>query len=100
MAPEVGLEPTTSRLTAARSTIELLWIPNGRAIYNVLVKSVKLNLSVRFAWGLTPPPEIADSTSPGRRWPGCGLRLFKIKHNRVPGSSAPRELVFAPISAF
>ena len=25
MAPEVGLEPTTSRLTAARSTIELLW---------------------------------------------------------------------------
>ena len=29
MAPEVGLEPTTSRLTAARSTIELLWIPKG-----------------------------------------------------------------------
>ena len=27
MAPEVGLEPTTSRLTAARSTIELLWSP-------------------------------------------------------------------------
>ena len=27
MAPEVGLEPTTSRLTAARSTIELLWNP-------------------------------------------------------------------------
>ena len=25
LAPEVGLEPTTSRLTAARSTIELLW---------------------------------------------------------------------------
>lgn len=33
MAPEVGLEPTTTRLTAACSTIELLWIPNGRAIY-------------------------------------------------------------------
>src|SRR4051794_15149817 len=29
MAPEVGLEPTTSRLTAARSTIELLWIPKS-----------------------------------------------------------------------
>ncbi len=26
MAPEVGLEPTTLRLTAACSTIELLWI--------------------------------------------------------------------------
>ena len=25
MAPEVGLEPTTLRLTAACSTIELLW---------------------------------------------------------------------------
>lgn len=33
MAPEVGLEPTTTRLTAACSTIELLWNPNGRAIY-------------------------------------------------------------------
>lgn len=25
VAPEVGLEPTTTRLTAACSTIELLW---------------------------------------------------------------------------
>ena len=33
MAPEVGLEPTTTRLTAACSTIELLWNANGRAIY-------------------------------------------------------------------
>lgn len=27
MAPEVGFEPTTSRLTAGCSTIELLWNP-------------------------------------------------------------------------
>src|SRR5579859_5345355 len=33
MARDVQLEPTTSRLTAARSTIELLWNPNGPAIY-------------------------------------------------------------------
>ena len=33
MAPEVGLEPTTSRLTAARSTIELLWMPKGQTNY-------------------------------------------------------------------
>lgn len=32
MAPEVGLEPTTTRLTAACSTIELLWNLNGRTI--------------------------------------------------------------------
>lgn len=32
MAPEVGLEPTTDRLTADCSTIELLWKPApGRA---------------------------------------------------------------------
>src|SRR5271156_4973041 len=29
MAPKVGLEPTTTRLTAACSTIELLWMPHG-----------------------------------------------------------------------
>src|SRR4051812_15218495 len=36
MAPKVGLEPTTDRLTADCSTIELLWIPlsqMGRVIY-------------------------------------------------------------------
>src|SRR5260370_13437223 len=33
MAPEVGLEPTTHRLTADCSTIELLWIPKGCVIY-------------------------------------------------------------------
>jgi hypothetical protein len=32
MAPEVGLEPTTDRLTADCSTIELLWNSNGRAL--------------------------------------------------------------------
>ena len=36
MAPEAGLEPATSRLTAARSTIELLWNPDGRSIYKPL----------------------------------------------------------------
>src|SRR4051794_26084249 len=30
MAPKVGLEPTTDRLTADCSTIELLWMPNQR----------------------------------------------------------------------
>lgn len=33
LAPEVGLEPTTTRLTAACSTIELLWNANGRITY-------------------------------------------------------------------
>jgi hypothetical protein len=33
MAPEEGLEPSTSRLTAACSTIELLWNAKGHGIY-------------------------------------------------------------------
>jgi hypothetical protein len=36
MAPEVGLEPTTSRLTAGCSTIELLWNPKCSAVYYLL----------------------------------------------------------------
>ena len=32
MAPEVGLEPTTNRLTADRSTTELLRIEKGRKV--------------------------------------------------------------------
>lgn len=33
LAPEEGLEPSTTRLTVACSTIELLWNANGRVIY-------------------------------------------------------------------
>jgi hypothetical protein len=33
LAPEEGLEPSTTRLTAACSTIELLWNANGREMY-------------------------------------------------------------------
>src|SRR5882757_1478367 len=33
LAPEEGLEPSTTRLTVACSTIELLWNANGRVLY-------------------------------------------------------------------
>ncbi len=36
VAPEAGLEPATFRLTAGRSTIELLWIPEKAAIYKAV----------------------------------------------------------------
>jgi hypothetical protein len=35
MAPEVGLEPTTPRLTAACSTIELLWNPEAAQLTDI-----------------------------------------------------------------
>ena len=55
MAPEVGLEPTTFRLTAGRSTIELLWNskfpaskPAATGTGNLLaaLRSVKLILTI------------------------------------------------------
>ena len=33
LAPEVGFEPTTNRLTADRSTTELLWNPSRLKVY-------------------------------------------------------------------
>jgi hypothetical protein len=39
VAPKVGLEPTTDRLTADCSTIELLWIPKERAIYKASARA-------------------------------------------------------------
>lgn len=40
MAPDVGFEPTTKRLTAAYSTAELIW--------NFAQKKIKRNFSVFF----------------------------------------------------
>ncbi len=40
MAPDVGFEPTTKRLTAAYSTAELIWI-NKDQLYNDFNKLVK-----------------------------------------------------------
>ena len=41
MAPEAGLEPATLRLTAACSTIELLWNSKSREGYRIGHGSVK-----------------------------------------------------------
>jgi hypothetical protein len=57
MAPEVGLEPTTTRLTAACSTIELLWKPNGRKSYNWLRSA-----SICFGSDLALPSEFIPLT--------------------------------------
>jgi hypothetical protein len=52
MAPEVGLEPTTHRLTADCSTIELLWNSNGRALYKWVMGASTEDLSRALGkWG-------------------------------------------------
>ena len=39
VAPKVGLEPTTDRLTADCSTIELLWMPTERGLYKGRIRA-------------------------------------------------------------
>src|SRR4051812_17369098 len=58
MAPKVGLEPTTDRLTADCSTIELLWNSGPRNLQTDF-------LSVKFIFPLSSPP----SPSASRRVP-------------------------------
>ena len=65
VAPEVGLEPTTTRLTAACSTIELLWIPVAGADGNDRVSVASKSFSrilcqiVRNPWaGSSPEPTL------------------------------------------
>jgi hypothetical protein len=41
MAPEVGFEPTTNRLTADRSTTELLWITLADAEHTLASRLVQ-----------------------------------------------------------
>ncbi len=53
MAPEVGLEPTTTRLTAACSTIELLWNAKRAAIYkSCCLSSTAFPASIGFAFAM------------------------------------------------
>src|SRR5260370_8515256 len=60
MAPEVGLEPTTHRLTADCSTIELLWIPKGGVIY-----AAALPASNRFCPAVALAPRTIERAARG-----------------------------------
>src|SRR5262245_62559251 len=61
VAPQVGLEPTTLRLTAGCSTIELLRIGCGGEILRKAPPSVKPELA---ATGPIPPLRLAPITRP------------------------------------
>ena len=100
LAPEVGLEPTTPRLTAACSTIELLWNPSGRAIYKPpSVASNGFSTKVRSERILTEPPNIGAQASGLRacrqpfRWAGAA-DAGQPRHSantRQAGSSTTRS---------
>src|SRR6185437_5326765 len=95
MAPEVGLEPTTHRLTADCSTIELLWIPNGRSIYKPLLapSTVDFRDSVPLAARtIERAPRSLDDAFDGRltdpagtTLPVINLQPLFIKIWRAPG---------------
>ena len=52
LAPEVGLEPTTKRLTAARSTAELLGNPMRRNIIALYFEPNNRTLRFQLNFGL------------------------------------------------
>jgi hypothetical protein len=56
MAPEVGLEPTTTRLTAACSTIELLWNPKRRRNLQMVVRRVNFDFLKSYFEKIRRPP--------------------------------------------
>jgi hypothetical protein len=98
VAPEVGLEPTTTRLTAACSTIELLWIPVAGADgnYRVSVASKafsrilfsKLRRLIHFGQYQGQKPAGHQSGPPGTTpfCPPCGTRHTDTRGN--PGLKA------------
>ena len=78
MAPEVGFEPTTNRLTADRSTTELLRITGGRTTYiaSTLIQAKKSRAFSRTPYGMwdfialdTSFKETKPGTRPRSRFP-------------------------------
>src|SRR5579863_2253536 len=66
LAPQVGLEPTTLRLTAECSTIELLRIRAGRLLlihYNILLQGCQISV-LHFGPNVVPDPYAHPHSNP------------------------------------
>ena len=100
MAPEVGLEPTTTRLTAACSTIELLWNRKGRKSNGararrqfhsssfLAVRTVK-----RTAGGLDQPADGMTAFHTGFAGPVVDVQAFGIVDGSAGGLPEIEEAV-------
>lgn len=105
LAPEVGLEPTTHRLTADCSTIELLWNPNEASIYKSpfgpstddFTGSSRLATRTveRAAGGLcdSPNPRPANETWTAR--PTIYLESLQVQIRRPSSLAVIKKPVFA-----
>src|SRR6266851_654950 len=107
MAPEVGLEPTTHRLTADCSTIELLWNPKRGVIY-----AAPPPASNRFCPAVTLAPRTVERAARGlddslNRRPAPQARLapavinaqsLLISTTRIRGPSVVEQPVPRPRS--
>src|SRR5215469_3348688 len=54
LAPEVGFEPTTSRLTAGCSTIELLWNPKWNPQFTNCLLARQFVFALDLVWPFLP----------------------------------------------
>src|SRR6185503_6879440 len=97
MAPEVGLEPTTPRLTAACSTIELLWNPKGAQSTDRLRRaSIVFPSALVCRWALQFAPSLdgagapvqGDSCSVNHRRNSPGVETSSLLRRPLPGALA------------
>jgi hypothetical protein len=91
MAPEVGFEPTTNRLTADRSTTELLWIGNVRRFDGRICDASDVHRQA--AISATNRPTVVDHRHTRREWlRGRDLnpRPSGYEPDELPGCSTPR----------
>jgi hypothetical protein len=96
LAPEEGLEPSTPRLTAACSTIELLWSPNGRELYkspaspsnafNHHQGTTRENIVPAKGHGKLPPAIVPPKF---RAFPRRTAHSTKLRMSSCAGSSRP-----------
>src|SRR5579863_941755 len=88
MAPKVGLEPTTDRLTADCSTIELLWIPKEHKIYkppagaSINFAAFSTVRSARCGWHYTRSARFGIFFNHGTRRHFIGIRRKNAQNRR------------------
>src|ERR1043166_1984357 len=91
LAPEVGLEPTTTRLTAACSTIELLWNPCLDSLRQPPVGALPLSRS-----GTQRAAQSTNRTAARQTLSARGVRVWQPGQKNVLRAACTMRLILQP----